>query len=453
MPTKPKIVTITNTSEQVLNAIRNAASVDYKNYVPIATANAESIKAVGAVLMDYPALRNEFLNALVNRIAKVIVTSKMYDNPLAVFKRGFLEYGETVEEIFVDLLAPHEFSPETAEKEVFKREIPDVKAAFHVLNYTKFYKVTIEEQELRRAFLSVDGVTDLIAKITDKLYTSANYDEYIVTKYLLARNILDGFFTAVSIPDWQADKKNTVVAIKATANDFKFLKPKYNPAGVYTHTPTENMFVFLTAEFDAAMDVDVLSAAFNMEKADFIGNRMLVDSFAELDNDRLKLLFADDPNYREITAEESNALKTVPAILVDRDFFMFFDNLNEFTENYNGEGLYWNYFLHQWKTLSTSPFANRAIFIQGAPSINSVTVTPAQATAQAGQTIQFTAVVDSDFFANKSVNWTTDNVDYPITASGVLSIPTTAVKNTVVKVTATSNYDSTKKGESTLTIN
>ena len=54
MPTTPKMVTLTNSSVDVLNAIRNSASVNYQDYVPIATPNAESIREIGNVIMDYP---------------------------------------------------------------------------------------------------------------------------------------------------------------------------------------------------------------------------------------------------------------------------------------------------------------------------------------------------------------------------------------------------------------
>mgnify|MGYP000075391992 FL=1 len=73
---------------------------------------------------------------------------------------------------------------------MFKREIPDVRAAFHILNYQKFYKATISNDQLRQAFLSWQGITDLIAKIVDSMYTGANYDEFLTMKYMLARNIL-----------------------------------------------------------------------------------------------------------------------------------------------------------------------------------------------------------------------------------------------------------------------
>ena len=39
------------------------------------------------------------------------------------------------------------------------------------------------------------------------------------------------------------------------------------------------------------MDVDVLASSFNMDKANFMGHRVLVDSFGSLDRERLDILF------------------------------------------------------------------------------------------------------------------------------------------------------------------
>ena len=179
MATKPKIVTLTNSSVDVMNAIRNSATINYKNYVPVATADADSIRTIGAIIMDNPQLQNEFLNALVNRIGRVLITSKMYDNPWAMFKKGLLEFGETIEEIFVNIAKPYQFDPAVAESNLFRREIPDVRSAFHIMNYQKYYKATIQNDQLRQAFLSWQGITDLIAKIVDAMYTGANYDEFL----------------------------------------------------------------------------------------------------------------------------------------------------------------------------------------------------------------------------------------------------------------------------------
>lgn len=137
-------------------------------------------------------MKNEFLSALFNRIGKVIITSKMYNNPWSFFKKGMLEYGETIEEIFVNIAEPHVFDQQKSESEVFKREMPDVKSAFHVLNYQTFYKQTTSDYQLKQAFLTYEGITDLIYRIIDAMTTSSNYDEFLVMKYLLARRILEG---------------------------------------------------------------------------------------------------------------------------------------------------------------------------------------------------------------------------------------------------------------------
>ena len=455
MPTRPSVQKLSATSVDILNAIRNNASADYRNYIPQADDSLDSVRSIGNILMNYPALQNEFLNALVNRIGRVLVTSKMYDNPWNMFKRGMLEFGETIEEVFVEIAKPFEYDPETAESEVFKREIPDVRAAFHILNYQKFYKVTVQRDQLRQAFLTWDGVTDLITKIINSMYAGANYDEFLVMKYLVAVNILNGRLKAVQISDPSnvTNMKSVVGAIKSVSNGMEFMTTEYNQAGVHTYTDKRDQYIILTSDFDAVMDVEVLASAFNMDKADFMGRRVLVDSFASLDNDRLALLFKDDENYVPLTQDELNALATIPAVLVDRDWFMILDNLLEFTDQYNGQGLYWNYWLHVWKTLSVSPFANSAVFVPGVPSVTSVTVSPDTVTAGAGQTVLLTAEVVTANFAPQTVTWSVAKAaKATVDNTGKVVIGSDAKTGDKIVVTATSTFDSTKSDTCTITV-
>lgn len=454
MPTKPKIVTLTNSSADVLNAIRNNASIYYREHVPIATADAESIRTIGATIMDYTALQNEFISSLVNRIGRVILTSRTYDNPWAMFKRGFLEFGETVEEIFANLAQPFTFDAEVAEKEVFKREIPDVKSAFHVMNYQKFYKATISRTQLKQAFLSEQGVLDLIAAIVDSMYTAANYDEFITMKYMLARHIIDGKLHPVTLgADYteSADAvKSAVSTIKGASNAMTFLSTDYNVAGVYKATPKNEQYLIVSSEFSAVMDVEVLAAAFNMNKAEFMGRVIMVDSFGSQDTARLGQLFAGDATYHEISTAEMSALNTIPAVLVDRDWFMIFDNLNQFDENYNGQGLYWNYFYHVWKTFSVSPFANNTVFLPNAPTVTSVKVNPSAVSAGVGQTVQLVATVETSGFAPQTVTWQTDSDYATVNASGIVNLLDGA--SGTITVTATSTYDVTKTASCEITV-
>lgn len=457
MATKPKIVTLTNNSVDVLNAIRNSASINYRDYVPIATADADSIRAIGATIMDYPALQNEFLNALVNRIGRVILTSKSYQNPWAMFKKGFLEFGETIEEVFTNLAKPFQFDPAVAENEIFKREIPDVRSAFHVLNYQKFYKATVSQEQLRMAFMSWDGVTSLISSIVESMYTAANYDEFITMKYLLCKRILSGEMYWATPSDTTLGTKDIVKKIRMHSDKLTFLSPDYNLAGVYNSTEKNNQYLLISSYWLAEIDVDVLAAAFNMDKVEFMGHVVLVDDFAQIDTARLNELFKDDPTYTAFGEADLQKLSLVGAVLVDKDYFMIFDNLQNFTENYNGQGLYWNYFYHVWKTFSTSPYANAVLFTNGGTDDWSgarVIVSPNAATVLPGQSVQLEAKLAGIMppFASKAIDWESNSEYATVNKNGVVTVLANATKSTQITITAKAHANPETTGTATITV-
>lgn len=396
MARKPQKLELTAESPKILNAIRDSASPEYQNLVPVADDTIYSLREIGGVMMTYQPIRNEFLNALINRIANVIVSSRMYYNPWSFFKRGLLEFGETTEEIFVNLASPHQFSPAKAEQEVFKRVIPDVKSAFHSMNYQKFYKQTISNDMLKQAFLSWEGVTDLIGRITDSIYTGANQDEFIVMKYMIQRAYLDGNIKTIETKAIAADTVKSITAqAKALSNTLTFLNSQYNQAGVSTSSNKSDQIVIMDTIADATLDVELLAGAFNLPYADLLAQRVMIDSFSETDDERLALIFDGDASYVPFTLEEKQKLQNIQMGVFDRDWFMIFDNLQEFTEIYNPEGLYWNYFLHVWKTFSYSPFQNAVLLVSTTPDpaqprIDRVILTPTEATADKGDTVNFT---------------------------------------------------------------
>ena len=420
-----------------------------------------SIHKIGEFIMSYQPYQNAFLSSLVNRIGRVLVTSKMWSNPWAVFKRGRLEFGETVEEIFANIAEPHSFDPAAAENEVFKREIPDVRAAFHSMNYQKFYKATISNDQLRQAFISYAELVDLIARIVDSLYTSMNLDEYLVMKYMLCRAALNGEIFTVTTPaitGTGADPAGAVVAYREMTNNLTFLKTTYNLAGVWNSTPVGDQVIIVANAPEAVIGVDVLANAFNLSQVDYIGNRVAIDSFSFDANDmaRLKEIFANDPTFTEFNGTELKSLSKISAAKVSSDWFMVFDNYEQFTENYNGQGLYWQYFYHVWKTFSYSPFENAVVFTSEASEITSVTVSPASSNVAQGSSLQLNATVAGTGLIDKTVTWSisSDSDLKSGTAidagSGLLRIAADEVAETVITVTATAVNG--KTGTSTITV-
>ena len=453
MPTIPKFKTLTNSSVDVLNVIRNSASQNFKDYVPIATPNADSIREIGAIIMDFPALQNEFLNALINRIGMVLVTSKSYQNPWKMFKKGVMNYGETIEEVFVNLISAQQFDPDTAQDEVFKRVIPDVKSAFHILNYQKMYKVTVTNDQLRQAFLSWQGITDLIGRIIEQLYTSMNYDEFLTMKYMVAKHIYNGQLYPVTIQAVSdATIRNVVSTIKGISNDMTFMKPTYNITHVPSYTEKTDQYFIVSSEFEATMGVEVLATSFNMEKAEFMGKTTLVDGFGNLDIARLNVLFKGDPTYHEFSADELTALNKIPCLLVDKNWFMIFDNYIKMTDIYNPQGLYWNYFLHTWKTFSVSPFSNGAMFIPATPTVDSITLSPATVTLAVGGSVLFVPTVHTTNYAPQSVTWQSNSKHATIDIYGRVTILSTATTGDKITITATSTFDTSVTGSVKITV-
>ena len=359
MATRISMSKLNASTIDILNTIRANASYEYQQLVPKIT-NTKEIVKVGDVLYGYPTLANQFINALINRIALVNIKSATFNNAYAELKKGYLEFGETVEEVFVSIAKAREFSVEKAEERELKRTLPDVRTAFHTMNFKAQYPITIQDEDLRQAFMSINGVQDLIARIIDSVYVASEYDEYLLFKYLLIKAIAKGKMYPVSIGN--GDMKACAKKFRGMSNQITFMSDKYNANGVTTTTPKDDQYIFMDSMFNAEYDVDVLASAFNMDKATFSGKLKLIDDWTSFDNDRFKTIIENSDQMELVTDEELALMQGVKAVLVDKEWFQVYDNNNKMTETYVASGQYWNYFYNVWKTVSSSPFSNAIVF-------------------------------------------------------------------------------------------
>lgn len=404
MPRRISVSTLNASTVDILNTIRANASQEYQNLVPEIT-KADEIPRVGEVVMGYPGLANQFLSALMNRIAAVRVKSATFNNAYAQFKKGYLEFGETVEEVFVNICKAREFSAEKAEARELKRSVPDVRTAMHIMNWRVQYPLTIQHRDLERAFLTADGVTDLIARLVGSLSTAAEYDEYLLFKYLIIKGVNAGAMHRISIPappPGQAlNLKNYATEFRAVSNRLPFMSTMYNAAGVTTNTNKDAQLIIMDARFNATFDVNVLASAFNMDKANFMGKLMLMDDFTTFDNERFDVIRANSDMIEEVTAEELERMRYVKAIILDSEWFQVYDNLQQMSETQVASGLYWNYFLNVWKTVSYSPFSNAVVFVSGpavAPETVDITVDTVSTDDDGRRVITFTSPYDNLVF-------------------------------------------------------
>ena len=344
----------------ILNTIRQNASYEYQSSVPLIS-SAHEIPRVGQVIYGYPNLANQFVSSLVNRIALVRINAAIFNNAYKMLKKGFLEYGETVEEAFVCIVKAREFSPEKAEARELKRSLPDIRTAFHSMNWRVQYPVTIQDEDLKQAFLSIDGVQDLIARVINQVTVSAEYDEFLLFKYLLIKAISHGKMYPVSFDASTAINGGS--EYRGYSNLLTFMKPTFNESHVHTVTKRDDQYIFMDAAYNGKYDVEVLASAFNMDKATFLGHLVLIDDWVTFDNDRFSEIRANSDMIEEVTADELALMANVKAVLVDQEWFQVYDKMAKFTEKYVASGLYWNYFYNSWKIVSHSPYSNAVVFV------------------------------------------------------------------------------------------
>lgn len=339
---------------QIMKAIWNDASQEFQYRIPDPTQGniAETFNA----LLDnrFTVQRNEFIDILVNRIGDVVFRAKVWNNPLAVLKRGMMKYGDTVEEIAVGLLKAKRFDPNQCYTDVFACNPPEVFANFHRINRQDRYDMTINESLLRRAFVDDYGISRMLESIMNMPYNSDAFDEFIIMKRLFAEFDRIGGFYKVNVPTvtdaTQGEARRTAAAIitekiRAIAGDMGFFTGKFNAQGVPTFTEPGGFVLITTPKYNALLDVNVIAQAFNVSAAELNFRTILIDDFG---------------------------IDGAVALLCDEDFIMCMDTLLEFRSIENPKGLSWNYFLHHWGVYSLSTFINAVLFTEEAGTTETI---------------------------------------------------------------------------------
>lgn len=361
-----------------LNALRaeiiNSGEVlDFENRIPVATQ--DNLKDMGQALFSYKPALNAFINTLFNKIGLTYIRMVSYSNQLASLKRGMLEFGDTIEEVFTDICKAHEYTntpPTGDESDVFKVEKPKTLSAFHKINRKNYYQTSINERELQQAFTSYGNFSRYISGIFNSLATSDQTDEYIIMKQLVGDCLKNAYRVVVGKPTDRATSETFSVELRKAGLALQYPSRKYNQAGVMNTTSVNDQIVFLRADIVPVIDVTQLANNFNMNLGKPLSNRIIiVDDFGDTND-------------------------AILGGVADRDFTMVYDVLYTTESIYNPKHRYWNYFMHRQQVISSSPFANVICFATEADTfvINSVKVLPEEQNVLKGYSTNVNVEID-----------------------------------------------------------
>lgn len=387
---------------ELLNTIRDNASDMYRERIPEATQR--NITDVQEAMTDpnNAVVTNEFMSMLLNLVIKQVIHNKLFSDPLKSLKKGKKPLGDTVEEIYTNFLKAKQYDPTGAE--LLNRELPDVKAVYHRMNRKDKYKVTVNPEELFKAFASYDKLESFISSIINSLYNSSELDEFILMKELIGQALDQNAMKVVEIPDpctSEANAKAFIKAVKTVSGDMQFPNSNNNSwlqvqsrdtNPLITFSKKSEQVLILSNPTDVAVNVDVLASVFNMSVAEFNDTRkIIIDAFP-------------DPDIR--------------GALVDEQFFQVYDDLVLFKDFENGEGLYKNYYLHIWQTLAYSPLVNAVVFkVEGTDEDSDDTI----------ETFDITYSLPTGVKSTNKRKTATEGTRYSTTLQGVKSTDTVTV--------------------------
>ena len=332
---------------ELLNTIRDNASQAYQDRVPEATRT--NIAEVGEAITDLnnAVVYNEFVSTLANMIYAPMLIKKSWSNPLGKFKKGKKTFGDTVEEVYNNFIKAQTYDQTGAG--LLTRKLPDTKVIFHRMNRQDSYVLTDSPEALAKAFKSYEGVSEYLQNLFTAIRNSAELDEYVIMRELLAEAYDSGAMKAVAVADPQKSEANAkafIKAVKTVSGDMTFPNSNWNGyldvqstdnKAIITFSNRDEQVLLIDNATDVACDVDVLAYAFGRDLLRFNTEvKQIVDAFP---------------------------IEGMIAALVDSNFFQVYDDLFTFREFENGLGLYRNHILHVWQTIGYSTLVNSVAFI------------------------------------------------------------------------------------------
>lgn len=390
------------TNAEILNTIRANASTEYQERVPEALGVGGN---VSNVFSQYPTMKNEFLTALTNKIARTLFYSKVFSNPLTALHKGMLPYGYSLEQIFVQMAEGKGFwehwdvSGDEVKDLVGKRK-PDVKLLYIERNFAYKYKTTISDQQLRTAFHDQNGLSRLVEQVVSSVYSKAYFDEFNDMKAILkahanaqylgydsttgkpkvlalTNTVLPGgkseaVFVIGEYATQEAKGKAISKAIRTVAGKMAFPSEVYNSAGVKQWSERNQLIYITTPDEQAELDVEVLANAFNMDKADVNVRVIVVDELpSQFSIETAKATKQSDYGTvlsTTLSSARDTRVCKCRGILMDSDFIQAYDTLIESRTFDNGEGLYTNYFFHKQGIMATCYFGQIVYLVDSVPA-------------------------------------------------------------------------------------
>ena len=170
------------TTNDVLRAVYNSMTPVFKERIEPLFEQEGGLEKFGNALSQYEVHANEFMYELINQIGRINVNARTWTSPLKEFKRGFLEYGDTIEDIYIEPIKAMAFEAEVPNDnpgDVFQTFKPKTDVVYYKQNKELVYPLTLNKNILKRAFRSYRELDKYIAGQMQAVYNGDEIDDYL----------------------------------------------------------------------------------------------------------------------------------------------------------------------------------------------------------------------------------------------------------------------------------
>lgn len=347
----------------------------------LSVVNTEGLISLGNAVLSSTVNTESFLNTLVQRIGRTIISFRQYRNKLGDMVLNDFEYGAILQKIRVHL-TDAETDPayaladgESVDPWVINK--PDVEQKLFVTRTPYLFHVTIARKQLKDAFINeaamgafigaVFGqvrnsievslenlgracINNMIAEFTPgtpsgegAVPTTLNHEVALVTLYNTARGFESGdagYVDADTALFDDAFMRYAVSVIKSYSDNLTDMSTLYNDGSIESFTPREDQRLKVLTKFQRVLETVVQYSAFNEEMVAL--NAYSVVNFWQSAKTPGTVNIARASDGAAIEAEN------VIAVLYDRDALGIYKRDEDvLTTPVNARGLYYNTYYHQ----------------------------------------------------------------------------------------------------------
>lgn len=340
--------------------------------------DAQGLVSLGDAVLSSTTNTEAFLNTLVQRIGRTIISFRQYRNKLADMVVNDFEYGAILQKIRVHL-TDAETDPAYAltdgqSVDPWTINKPDVEQKLFVTRTPYMFSVTIARKQLKEAFLNEVAMGAFLGAIFGQVRnsievalenlgracinnmigeftpgtpsggttTTLNHEVALCTLYNTARGYEStdaGYVdedTCLFDPEFL---RFAVATIKTYSDNLTDMSTLYNDGEIETFTPREDQRLKVLTSFQRVLETVVQYSAFHEEM-------VALDAYQVVNFWQS----AQDPSYVmvERASDGAQIIKThIVAVLYDRDALgMYRKDEDVLTTPVNAKGLYYNTFYH-----------------------------------------------------------------------------------------------------------